>query len=378
VPWPDKVLVGSKTGTLYVLSTKVSRGARPTSELLKISGRGAEAKVTARLALTGSLGMTAALDESAAAPALWLGGAGEVVRLEDRGAGFSIAGQDAKEKGKFNSLLNPNKDHISFVCFGDVDAEAELVYITSGMGPVWRYHGETGEGGLMPFKACDVAIGPGGMIYGWGNPGGYKGPVARYTRDGKPAPLANGKNTYGNVFGRYGRGNNAAGMAVDNRGWVYATCGFNDCHVRVYNAEGNLVPYERKITVGKEEVPVLISYVLDQGGNIRVDNSYNAYVLEIGLPKGFTPPKRCGKEPAYTQSTGTIYKFTPKGGEFKKGTTGWEAVGAVKTYAGCGPVSGSWNSTQSVCHCMRPRYNLDAYGRLYIPHGVTYKVSVRD
>jgi hypothetical protein len=167
-------------------------------------------------------------------------------------------------------------------------------------------------------------------------------------------------------------------MAVDNRGWVYATCGFNDCHIRVYNAEGNLVPYERKITVGKEEVPVLISYVLDQGGNVRVDNSYNAYVLEIGLPKGFTPPKGFEKEPAYLQCTGTIYKFTPKGGEFKKSATGWEASGAVKAYTGCGPISGSWNSTQSVCHCMRPRYNLDAYGRLYIPHGVTFKVSVRD
>ena len=50
----------------------------------------------------------------------------------------------------------------------------------------------------------------------------------------------------------------------------------------------------------------------------------------------------------------------------------------MQTYAASGPISGSWASTQSVCHCTRPRFGLDEYGRLYIPHGVTFKVSVRD
>ncbi len=379
-PWPDKVLVNSKNGTLYVVSTQVSRGGRPPSELLKV----ADGKVATKIVLQGGLGQTLTLDESGATPILWVGGGGELVRIEDRGAELAILGNETKGKGTegLKSILNPSKDNIDFVCFGDVDQEADLVYITSGMGSVWRYNGETGEGGLLPFKACDVAIGPGGMIYGWGDTGSYAGPVTRYTRDCKPAPLAStGKNTYGSVFGRFGRGNNAPGMAVDNRGWVYATCGFNDCHIRVYDADGKFVNYDRKIMVGekeKQEVPVLLSYVLDQGGNVRVDNSYNAYVLEIGLPKGFTPPKGYEKDPAYLYCTGTIYKFTPKGGEFKKAGNGWEAVGAVQTYAGCGPISGSWNSTISVCHCTRPRYNLDGFGRLYIPHGITYKVSVRD
>jgi hypothetical protein len=149
-------------------------------------------------------------------------------------------------------------------------------------------------------------------------------------------------------------------MAVDSRGWVYAVCGFNDCHLRVYDAEGKLVEFDRKVLFGektKSEVPVLIPHVNDQGGSVRVDAQGNVYVLEIGLPKG---------------------KFTPKGGNFQRGPDGWQAEGAIARYAGCSPISGSWNSTGSVCHCTRPRFDVDPYGRLHIPNAFTYRVSVRD
>jgi hypothetical protein len=374
-PWPDKVLVNNKTGTLYVVSCKVSRGHRPPATLLKISGRGAKASVLAKLPLKGALGHSLALDDSGATPILWLGGGGQLVRVEDQGNSLTASGQN---------LLNRDKTAISFVCFGDVDTEAELVYIANGMGPVWCYDGKTGKGRKMPFKACDVAIGPGGLIYAWGTSGSWSGPVARYSRDGKPAPLAaTGKHTYGKVFGRYGRGNNAPGLDVDWQGRVYATCGFNHCHVRVYGNDGKLVEYEHKTTVGKgknkKEIPVFLSYIMDQGGNVRLDPAGNVYVLEIGLPKGFVPPQGFAKDPAYTRCSGTIYKFPPSGGKFTKAGRGWKAEGAVASYsAPCGPISGSWASTISVCHCMRPRYDVDAYGRLYVPHGVTYKVTLLD
>ncbi|MCW8131698.1 MAG: hypothetical protein KIS92_15235 [Planctomycetota bacterium] len=370
-PWPDKVLVNEKDGTLYVVSTQVSRGGRPPSVLLKISGRGADAKIVAKMTLRGAAGQSFALDASGSRPVLLVGGGGELARVEDQGAEFSAG----------PNLLNRDPNGIGFVCFGDVDPGAEFVYITEGMGRIWRYHGETGEGGLMPYKACDLAVGPGGMVYTWGDTGSYSGPVARYARDGKPAPFGDGKHTYGSVFGRYGRGNNAPGMDVDWQGRVYATCGFNDCHIRVYGADGQLVDYERKIKAGKDEnVPVFISYVLDQGGSVRLDPSGNAYVLEVGLPKGYAPPKGYEKEPSFMQCTGMIYKFSPKGGEFKRlPDHSWEAVGALKRYSlPCGPISGSWESTMSVCHCTRPRFDVDAYGRLYVPHGVTYSVALCD
>lgn len=371
VPWPDKVLVNPKDGTLYVVSTQVSRGGRPPSELLKVTGRGADAKVAIKLVLKGSAGHSFALDASGSKPVLLLGGGSELMRIEDSGASFESS----------PNLLNRDPNAISFVCFGDVDPEAELVYITEGMGRIWRYKGETGEGTLMPYKACDLAVGPGGMVYTWGDTGSYNGPVARYTREGKPAPMGDGKNTYGSVFGRFGRGNNAPGMDVDWQGRVYATCGFNDCHIRVYGTDGKLVDYERKIKCGKDEnVPVFISYVLDQGGSVRLDPAGNAYVLEVGLPKGFVPPKGYEKEGSFSECSGMIYKFSPKGGEFKRlPDRSWDAVGALKRYSiPCGPISGSWESTMSVCHCTRPRFDVDAYGRLYVPHGVTYSVGLCD
>lgn len=374
VPWPDKVIVNRKDNSLYVVSCAVSRGHRPAASLLKVSGRGAEAKVVAKLPLTGGLGQTMALDDSGSKPVLWLGGGSELTRFEDQGSEVTKAGE---------SIINRDKSAIAFVCYGDVDPENELVYITEGMGRVWRYHGETGEGGLAPIKACDLAIGPGGLIYTWGDTGSYSGAVHRYSSDYKPAPLAStGKNSYGKVYGRFGRGNNAPGMAVDARGWVYVACGFNDCHVRAYDADGKLVDYERKAKVPEEKDkpagPALIGYVMDQGGSLRADAQGNIYVLEIGLPKGFTPPKGFEKDPGYLHSTGTIYKFTPKGGEFKKGKDGWEADGAIQQYPGCGPNSGSWNSTMSVCHCTRPRFGLDGFNRLLLPHGFTYQVALRD
>lgn len=375
VPWPDKVMVNSKTGDLYVVSTAVSRGYRPPSILMKVSGRGENAKVEAKLGLTNALGTTLALDETGAEPVLWIGGGDELVRVIDKGSALVIEGK---------SIINTNKDDITFVCYGAVDADAELVYITTGMGPVWRFNGETGEGGLLPIKACDVAIGPDGLIYGWGDNGSYQGQIARYTRDCKPAPIEGlGSHLYGRVYGRFGRGNNAPGMGIDWKGQAYVNCGFNNCHIRVYGSDGKLVEFERKAVYGDDgKQPggsAIISYVLDQGGSLRLDPAGNIYVMEIGLPKGFVIPKPFEKDPAYKLCSATIYKFTPKGGEFKKTPEGWNAEGSVMTYtAPSAPVSGSWNSTMSVCHCMRPRFDVDAYGRLYIPNGITYNLAVRD
>ena len=371
VSWPDKVLVGNKTGTLYVLSCAVSDGFRPPAQLLSIrlSGRDGAATVIAALPLKGALGQSLALDESGETPVLWLGGGGEVVRVEDRGTELALVGEN---------LLNP-KDAVSFVCYGDVDAEADLVYVTQGMGPVWRYDGETGAGGLAPIKACDLAIGPGGMIYAWGT-GSYHGPVVRYTRDFKPAPLsATAKHVYGSLSGRFGRGNSVAGLDVDRRGWVYFTNGGNSCQVQVYDAEGKAVPLERQATPEDGRgpaVPALITGMVDQSGSIRVDSEGNVYVLQLGLPKEHIPPKGFKKDPAYLRATGTIYKFGPKGGEFRK----FHPVsGVLRSYSTpCGPVSGHWASTGSVCHCTKPRFDVDAYGRVVIPNGWTYKVTLVD
>ena len=109
--------------------------------------------------------------------------------------------------------------------------------------------------------------------------------------------------------------------------------------------------------------------------SVRADAAGNAYVLQTGLPKGHVFPKGFEKSPGYLGASGTIYKFGPKGGEFQKGAP----VGALHAYAtACGPISGQWASTGSVCRCTKPRFDVDPYGRLYIPNGMTFKVTLVD
>lgn len=376
VPWPDKVIVSRKTGALYVVSRKVSRGGLPPATLYKIVGRGESAKVAAELALKGTVGGALTLDERGI---LWLAGqekegekTGDVLlRIEDRGTTLAAGSVP---------LLNRDADAIGFVGYMDVDRQAELVYVTGNGSGVWRYHGETGQGGRLPIKAVDLAIGPQGHIYTWGL-GSYDGPIARFTRDLKPAPLGDaGPNTYGRLYGRAGRGAAVCGMDVDTKGRVYATYGTNECHVRVYDEQGRLMDFPRKETRGDvkgEVVPAVITGVTGYGGSLRVDLQGNLYLLQQGLPKGAPSAPGHEKDEAYRQAVGTIYKFPPSGGEIE--TQNYSVVGvkgAVALYPGCGPVS-RWNAV-GACACTKPRFDVDDYGRLYVPNAITFSVSVRD
>ncbi len=372
VAWPDKVLVSRRSGDLYVVSRKVSRGALPPATLTRIAGRGDAAKVAAELPLKGSVGGAFTIDESGGIPVLWLAGneresdrhAESLLRVEDRGTSLSASP---------DRLLNRDPNAVTFVGYMDVDREAEMVYVTNSGSGVWRFRGETGEGGPIPIKAVDVAVGPEGHLYTWGL-GGYEGPLARFTRDLKPAPLAaTGTHTFGRVHGRAGRGFSVCGLDVDPRGRVYATFGTNDCHVRVYDEQGNIVDFPRK----QEDVPAAVTGVTGYGGSLRVDSQGNLYLLQAGLPKGHAAPPGHEKDEAYRQAVGTIYKSPPGGGEVRtRNGSVLEVSGATATYAGCGPVS-RWNAV-GACACTKPRFDVDGFGRLYIPNGVTFSVSVRD
>jgi hypothetical protein len=380
VPWPDKIMVSRKTGDLYVISRKVSRGHLPPATLYKIAGRGDSAKIVAELPLAGTIGGAYTLDESGATPVIWLAGQAtrekdstKLVRVEDRGGKLIATG---------NQFLNRDRNAITFVGYMDVDREAELVYVTRSGGKVWRFDGETGKGGPLEIKAVDVAVGPGGHLYTWGTDGGYQGPIARFTRDLKPAPLSStGRHTFGYLYGRAGRGSSVCGLDVDSRGRVFATYGVNECHIRAYDANGKLVNFDRKITLntrrGPQQVPVAVSGVVGYGGSIRLDNAGNIYVLQHGLPADHQPPPGYENDEAYRHAVGTIYKFRPEGGELKQARSSVkEAVGSIARYPDCGPIS-RWRCDGS-CACTKPRFDVDDFGRLYIPNGITFSVSVRD
>jgi sugar lactone lactonase YvrE len=379
VTWPDRVLVSRRSGALYAISRPVSRGALPPAELVKITGRGAAARIASRIALEGSVGGACALDESGPVPVLWLAGGGALIRVEDRGHELAVTGTD---------FLQRDPNAITFVGYMDVDPEAELVYVTRTRETVWRFQGDTGAGGPLPIKAVDLAVGPGGMVYTWGVDGGYAGPLARFTRQLKPAPLpASGVHTYGRVSGRAGRGCAVGGLDVDSRGRVYVADGVNVCHVRVYDADGQLVQSPHKIKSDdpqqRGELPAAVDHVSGYGGSLRVDPAGNIYLLQYGVPKGHKPPPGYADDEAYRAMVGTILKFSPEGAKrrtpLQEGGRGGDPLayeGTLGMYPGCAPISG-WRC-DGACACTKPRFDVDAYGRLYIPNGVTFSVSVRD
>ena len=189
-----------------------------------------------------------------------------------------------------------------------------------------------------------------------------------------------GKHTFGHLSGRAGRGQSVCGLDVDRQGKVYATFGSNDCHVRVYDEKGNLVDYPRKqqsfLELGKQEVPAAVTGAIGYGGSIRVDFAGNIYLLQQGVPKELPVAPGHEKDEAYRSALGTVYKFPKTGGEVKAiNHTVKEVVGATTTYAGCGPIS-RWNAVGS-CACTRPRFDVDGFGRLYLPNALTYSASIR-
>jgi len=379
VPWPDKVLAARKSGTIYVISRRVSRGYLQPAEVIEVNGRGAEARIAARLQLPGSVGGAFAIDETSAPPVLWLAGGGDMIRVEDRGNELRVTRSD---------LLNRDANAIGFVGYMDVDPEADLVYVTGSNGTIWRYDGETGAGGPLAIRAVDMAVGPGGMVYTWGIQGSYHGPIARYTREMEPAPLeTSGKHTYGKLSGRAGRGSSVCGMDVDLRGRVYVADGSNVCHVRAYDADGKPVPspYTAKTEdpEGPAAFPAIVDFVSGYGGSIRLDPAGNLYLLQYGLPKGYAIPKGYDGDEAYLHAVGTILKFGPQGAKRGKpldeGGHGGDPLafeGTLDLYPGCGPIS-SWRC-DGACACTKPRFDVDRHSRLYIPNAITFSVSVRD
>ena len=361
------------------MSRKVSRGSLERAELVKIVGRGEKAKVAARLPLAGSVGGAFALDESGEKPVLWLAGGGELVRVEDRGD--ELAGGSER-------FLNRDPGAIAFVGYMDVDAEADLVYVTGSREKVWRFHGETGEGGLLPIKAVDLAVGPGGTVYTWGT-GGYHGPIARYTRDLKPAPLASRPANIPTATSPAARDAAAAvcGMDVDAQGRVYVTDGSNICHVRVYDADGRLVAFPRRPA---RRATVLRSRCRRPWITSRATAAASASTwpatstcCNTAVPKGHKPPPGYENDEAYRAAVGTVLKFGPRGGTRKtpllEGGRGGDPLayeGTLAMYPGCGPIS-SWRC-DGACACTKPRFDVDGFGRLYLPNAITFSVSVRD
>ncbi len=427
-PTPYQIACHRKTGAVYVLSKGRRKGNWIAPKSLLKFNNWKEGKQVAELNL-GPRGAFAfmALDEGAARPIVWIlinrtrgaspfnpGGHAKLLRIEDNG-------------GKF--VDTPHKIDFKPRPFGvitrlAVHPENDKVVCRSEFSMAAGYEGLTGKRIKLPFAHCpDMAVGLDGNWYI--TPGNmWMGPIGRYDPDFKPIPTpgqsAGGKrgliNKVGFVFGRYGAGFGVAGIAADANGRVYTLQQYNQRTVAgdlavIFGPDGKAEDHGRmkgdpRITKKHKAFESgVFGPIATVVGDIAVDWKGYMYMALRTLPVGHKPPPGYEKDPGYWHCTGTIVKVGPKGGSLfnlggpgsrppqkeRKVPAGMKGIrmeirnrypcgkqlceGAIKAYPGIGVMGGGYGGG---CRCRQPMFELDGWGRLFVPNATTYNVRVLD
>ena len=366
IEWPDQVSLHPTGETAYVTTRRVIDGYKAINEfrVVKLSST-IDGKVLAETTLRGRNAPAMAADAAGKPPVIWLSNVGKdgksLVRIEDRGETLVVT-------GTLNDRL-PAADGIVKVW---VDPASDDVYANNGWNGLSRFDGLTGRGGPIAIKAIDLAIGPDRNLYLYGRKG-WNEPIYRCDRDFKPVafsgtgkPTTTKSSAGREVYGRYGVGWSNKGIAVSRDGHIYVRSMYDWCKyfVAVFNPDGTAAKHDR--------VAGGILGPLDLGsGGIRVDRQGNFYVGTNSRPKG---------TPKADARMGCVVKVGPGGGGVvkKKGDhdgiafDGYFFEGARTVYAHLSP------RANRGCVCKEGRFDLDDFGRLYVPDVLGFCIRVYD
>lgn len=419
------VAVDEKTGALYVLTRRNTGYHKWARNLVKLSGWGPDAKVLDRLEFPESGGAAdpfLAVDFSATPTQLWVAGCPRqesVTCIEDTGK-LTIR-EDLADRGKIAS---------GFAVRLAVDPEADLVYVNNGWAVNLRYDGRTGsyageldkDGTPRPILGSELCVRRDGMIYRGGT--NFSGTISRLDRELRPVPLE-GKNEFGYYYGRMGGGyfgNHGCTVAPDGRLFLLAMFNWCQCGVIEIGPDGRAVDGGRlkdaalwsdKANYDKAGIAsARIGWLPSQCGGIKVGPAGHLYVGLRVLPRDHSPPPAAARINGYDKMTGSILKFAPTGGgvfpddgrkgTFKNGPLEFALPeqfgpglpmgglvtqhgvhfkqsyieGAERAYPGLSPFSGYDRSDG--CVCQTPRFDVDGFGRVYIPSALTCSIAITD
>ncbi len=423
VEYPAQVAVHPRTGAIYVMQKDRKSYSAFHAKLIKFSRLGKGEGPTATYQFDpGARDPRMALAVGEGKTKVWVSGVkGGLVALEDRGASFEPIPTHFKPAPE--AQLDWNRLA--------VDYERDIVYVNDGAALMYRYDGQTGQGGLLkkdgkPFWATDLAVGYDGLLFvrkGQGlQPGtDYSGPLERYTRELEPAPYPeSGTHVLSKyIYSRYGIGyaERGIGAGPDGKvyiswmysGWVkYAITGFgpDGSPLKGKYLKGECHEANYKAGTPPQLDSAVIGPITAANGGIRVDLDGNIYVGMRVWPKGLPLPEGFQKDDAYQWTVGSVVKFTPQGGAISCQGEGWgsdpfggrprtpgaagiEMVllprklemfveGAVAAYPGLGPFSHAGFGGNTCCVCRAPRFDLDRYGRLALPNPITASVLLVD
>jgi hypothetical protein len=357
-------------GTVYVSTRKIIDGYRAVNEfrVLKLSGA-RDGKVLAEIKVDGDNAPSMAVDTSAKPAVIWLSNVrgGGVARIEDRGSELVLT-------GRLNEGVKPLPDIVKVWA----DPETDDVYINNGWSGLARINGETGRAETLPITAIDLAIGPDRNLYLFGRKG-WSEPIYRCDLAFKPVPFSGTEKAetgppppggQKSVYGRYGTGWSNKGLCVGADGRIYVRHMYDwaKYYVTIFGPDGLAQPQGR-IAGG------ILGPVDADAGGILVDRQGNLYAGMHGHPKGM---------PKARENEGCIVKFAPSGGgrvprakdaEPKAPFADWgDSVveGALRVYPNLAPMP------YGGCVCKEARFDLDGFGRLYVPNVLDFSVTVVD
>ena len=376
---PDNVAVHAKTGAIYVLTRGEAKNRRCPVGLVKLSGY-KDGKEVARLNFDQPSPTTPfmALDEASDPPAVWVANVGagnSLARFVDQGASF-------KEASKAEASRSP--DGLDIACYCWVNPVTDEVFVNDGWGRdksgFRRYDGKTGKRLPCDFNALDMAFDLDGNVYYSGYQA-YTTPVWRLTPDLKPLTFPgsrDNKTTGKDIYGKYGVGNSQKGLYVGRDGSIYSFFlkQWQQDAVYKWSADGKGTDF-------------ITGTFCDNGQNsgcLKVDAAGNLYIGVTGFPKTYTLPY---SGPG-TQLTGSVVKLkasaetcapadqTPR----PASAVDWRAGPGVRFYPWINGVLDIFPyqapNAEGGCTCKEARFDLDLYGRLYIPNVLTYRITMLD
>ncbi|MBL8028011.1 MAG: hypothetical protein JNL74_16440 [Fibrobacteres bacterium] len=432
---PDMVAVSKKTGNVY-MTGKVLTGTSFAMWLYKFApyDNGAAKVCSVSIGYTiststsgnyGKLTMRTSLtvNDSNSNPWVWVGGGNTITVLayEDAGTSFVV------KKNFFQESQNRPNAHVRIA----VDRRNETVYLSDNTLPgtihkienwsnpkIVRCSTSTGQA----MTGWDVVISPDNMLYVPQNrTGGDWGPyVRRFTLDHKHSPvnysnIPVNSTDYYNAFYRNSfirRGEAAANGFSDYRGFTVgydgrvalirnglidrvgipagaSYAGGAKCyHATVFDGDTAITDTSN---CGKIQVAPIWFSLGDPGGakrgscgGIKFDIHGNLYIGSLTRTTDQQIPNYFTSNKAYTYTVGSVIRYgkSDSGAVVNSINSLAPAVattGNAKVYssAGIGPFSCD-PGTSSHCVCGSPRFDVDPYGRLFLPNAVANHVSIVD
>ncbi len=411
VKFPDQVHVSRKTGAIYVqclAERKKKFGEQhyytPShnwkgERIVKFGGlKDPQEKAAFKVPQRGRYGGGAflALDDSGTSAVLWYAGVGyrrhDVLKIADQGDKLTSLGDPIHDRVKKDSALGMGSTNEIALLGGKLFSAHPfpLAFDAATGAALGKFRFKTPEGKNVNHNYImfgDMAGGKDGRLYLHALENAAK--LYRYDASGKPVPFAAlGSHIIKGLEHGHGR---FSGLFVTRRGDVYIGAAKKyrqveaDLRIKVIGPDGKI----------KNDSLLHVQHT--RLGGIAVDAGGNIYVGAKAAPKGERIPdwfrgrlpadsKRHHPGNAYRQY-GSILKFPPSGGEIVADPKGKSVADCYGNSVSVTVKGALWRRRAGFlpghghevgCLCEATRFDIDGYGRLFVPDPFRFRVEVLD